>query len=191
MYKIIFYNDKNEEVLVKTYKTVKELFEASLNLQTDTLHEIIAFSAVASIGDTILLRTSVDDLVFEYNIIAFQTIPKLYDLLLASKRFVPEESWIKVPTKEELIAYQDANEKQYLLLGGGWISFKTKDYEWTIDDDGGRDIQRLLYSKTIPDLIHYSDSLGDIHVAFKLDDFVSSQVAISYNGSYIWLVEYK
>lgn len=191
MYKIDFYDIKNELVLTKSYTSLKELFEASLTVHTDTLTEVEAFSAVASFYNNILLKTSLDDLILEYNIAAFREVDELYNLLLSSRRFNNEETWVRVPTEAELIAFQEKQEREYINIGSGWYSFATKHFKWNLDDNLPP-LDRLRYSsKYAGSVYNISDTTSEVTIAFKLEDFVGVQTtAITYNGCFILLVEY-
>ena len=191
MYKIDFYDIKNDLVLTKSYTSLEELFKASLTVHSDTLTEVEAFSAIASFYNTILLRTNLDDLILEYNIAAFREVDELYNLLLSSRRFNNEETWIRVPTERELIAFQEKQGREYINIGSGWYSFTTKHFEWNLDDNLPP-LDHLRYSsKFAGSVYNISNTTSEVAVAFKLEDFVGVQTtAITYNDCFILLVEY-
>jgi hypothetical protein len=195
MYKIDYYNSQDEIILTQTFKSIKELFEASYKTsnygEQGTLFEIGATSAVAHLDNTILLNVSSDDLILEFNIEPFRTNDELYELLLSYGKNINVENWIRTPTKEELKEYLNDRGKDSFLLGACISRFRTKEFEWKLDsEDSHHDIQTLFYSIHNPDFVMYYDSKGEAKNAFHIDDFIIANTGCSCKDFFILLVEY-
>lgn len=188
MYKIDFENEQKEIVLSCKYKTIEELFAASLCLDVPSFFHIGAYTATAYVGYTVLLYTTSEDLLLEFNIKAFQDIPELYSLLLKEDCFVPELMWVKKPTSEQLNNYLVQQNVAQALLSN-WMSINTTHY--TTDVYATNCPTYLTYFKDETDKIYTRQENGEVFFAFDLVDYISGTFSCVLQKRRVVLTSYE